>query len=124
MIASCCRCLIPGSQQKKMHRMFRKGALKVESILDVRSIIQTHKLVVNLTRMLFPSSKDRAMLYMQRRSELLASGDEIEDGMRELSLNRMRYFLKESETNKSKLTGQEVEFLMRLNKGLYADPNQ
>ena len=80
-----------------MHRMFRKGALKVESILDVRSIIQTHKLVVNLTRMLFPSSKDRAMLYMQRRSELIASGDEIEDGMRELSLNRMRYFLKESE---------------------------
>ena len=36
----------------------------------------------------------------------------------------MRRFLKESETNTSKLTGQEVEFLTRLNKGLYADPNQ
>ena len=61
---SCLRCLLPGSQQKKMHRMFHKGTQKIESILDVRSIIQTHKLVVNLTRMLLPSSKDRALLYL------------------------------------------------------------
>ena len=66
--------------------MFDKGIDRVDTMLDVRTIIQTHHLVKSLARMLLVSRKDRNMLYLQRRPIFLESDSEVGDNTLELSV--------------------------------------
>ena len=101
--------------------MFRKGSERIELMLDVRNIIQTQKLVENISKVLFNSSQDRHLLYIQRRTELLDSEDDAMEDKLDLSVNQMMGILKAGESNKAKLTAQEVEYTQRLHRGLYVD---
>ena len=91
--------------------MFNKGKSKVDTILDVRTIIQTHHMVKSLARMLLDSRKDRNMLYLQRKPIFLESHSEVEDNTLELSLNNMTKMLEHHENNKEKITEEEFRWM-------------
>ena len=84
--------------------MFNKGKDRVDTILDVRTIIQTHHMVKSLARMLLVSKKDRNMLYLQRQPILLEDHSEAEDGTLEMSIESMTKLLEQHEKSIEKIS--------------------
>ena len=79
--------------------MFNKGKDRVDTILDVRTIIQTHHMVKSLARMLLVSRKDRNMLYLQRKPILLEDHSEADDNTLEMSIESMTELLEQHENS-------------------------